>query len=384
MAYLLAGSVALSLSGCALLDKSKTYVDKSKEYMGKSVQSVKSLVAGSDKSDKTEKAADEKAKTSASDGDTVLAPPKKNAVKDKSQQTQTTGKAVKNKKKKGKGKNQSVSQEELAGARRDVAELEQTVVDADKDVAVKPADVPVAVGTDVPADFSVNGEWTIYSVRDNVVTGEERPYITFDLAARKFYGTNGCNIINGDLNLGEGTSISLDNIVATMKMCADAPFEYLINLAVSEVRSYGVRQEGSVTFLDLRDAEGKIVLVLRRHNMDFLNGAWKITDLNGEPLVPVEGEEQPTMTINIPDLKIHGTTGCNIFNGALFIDPDKTDSMQFIDIATTRRGCPPNAHETDLLLALEEVETARPLSDTSIAMYDVDGKELFKMQKIEY
>ena len=90
------------------------------------------------------------------------------------------------------------------------------------------------------------------------------------------------------------------------------------------------------------------------------------------------------MTINIPDMKIHGTTGCNIFNGALFIDPDKTDSMQFIDIVTTRMACPPGAHETEVLLALEGVETAKCVDNNTIEMFDVDGKELFKMTRIEF
>lgn len=165
-----------------------------------------------------------------------------------------------------------------------------------------------------------------------------------------------------------------------MKMCADAQFEYLINLAVSDVRSYTARQEGPVTFLDLKGAEGNTVLVLRRHNMDFLNGAWKVETLNGKALT---GEDDATMTINIPDLKIHGTTGCNIFNGSLFIDPDKINSMQFMDIATTRMMCPPDSRETEFLLGLESVETAKSLDGNTIAMYDTEGNEIFKMHKIE-
>ncbi len=163
-------------------------------------------------------------------------------------------------------------------------------------------------------------------------------------------------------------------------MCQDAPFEYLINLALSDVKSYAARQEGPVTFLDLKGTDGVTVMVLRRHNMDFLNGAWKITLLNGTPLD--KEEKEATMTINIPDLKIHGTTGCNIFNGTLFIDPDKIDSMQFLNIATTRMGCPPASRETEFLLGLESVETARSLGNDTIGMYDPEGKEIFQMTKI--
>ncbi|MDE6529088.1 MAG: META domain-containing protein, partial [Muribaculaceae bacterium] len=200
------------------------------------------------------------------------------------------------------------------------------------------------------------------------------------LQAKRFYGSNGCNIINGDLVMNAKNELRLENIISTMKMCDDAPFEYLINLAVSDVKSYMAHQEGPVTFLDLKGADGNTVLVLRRHNMDFLNGAWKVVSLNGSPL---SGSDDATMTINIPDLRIHGTTGCNIFNGSLFIDPDKVDSMQFMDIATTRMMCPPDSRETEFLLGLESVETAKSIGGNEIAMYDTDGKEVFKMTKIE-
>lgn len=79
----------------------------------------------------------------------------------------------------------------------------------------------------LPADFTINGEWTIYSVRGNVVTGEERPYITFDLPAKRFYGSNGCNIINGDLLSEAQDSLRLENIISTMRMCQDAPLNIL-------------------------------------------------------------------------------------------------------------------------------------------------------------
>lgn len=349
--------MGMTMSGCALLDKSQ-----------------KHTVQGSD----GKVTADRTAVTSDIADGPVLTPPKNGAaVKSGSQASQSGGKAVKNKKKKGDGKQSGVSQSELAEARREVGKVEQHAVTTIGDAGGKQS---LTVHNSLPADFTIGGEWTIYSVRDNVVTGEERPYITFDLPAKRFYGSNGCNIINGDIVAGAADELKLENIISTMKMCQDAPFEYLINLAVSDVKSYSARQEGPVTFLDLKDAGGRTVLVLRRHNMDFLNGAWKVDTLNGKEMT---GEDDASMTINIPDMKIHGTTGCNIFNGSLFIDPDKVNSMQFMDIATTRMMCPPDSRETEFLLGLESVETAKSLGGDTIAMYDTEGNKIFRMTKIQ-
>jgi len=229
-------------------------------------------------------------------------------------------------------------------------------------------------------EFSLNGEWTIYSVRGNVITGEERPYVTFDIPANRFYGNNGCNVINGDLRVGPDRMVKLGNMISTMKMCQDDQYQYLINLALSDVVSYTPRRDRHETFLDLEDSSGRTILVLRRHNMDFLNGAWKVVELNSTPLVQ---EGDATMTFDTTDLRIHGTTGCNIFNGELFIDPDKTSSLQVMKLATTRMGCPPDSRETEFLLALESVESAKSLSGDEVALYDTDGRLLFKLVRME-
>jgi len=80
--------------------------------------------------------------------------------------------------------------------------------------------------------------------------------------------------------------------------------------------------------------------------------------------------------------KIHGNTGCNVFNGTLFIDPDKTDSMQFLDLVTTRTACPLEMRETELLLALEEAESARASSPGITDIYSADGDLLLTLERM--
>ena len=255
---------ALCLSGCSLLEK----FDKSPKYS----------VKGS--------ASRERNAVDASDSQTpVLAPPSgKKTEKSSTVVTESGKKAVKNKKQ--KGGNATVSKAELASARRDAALAENAQTDTQESLkeGVNSGECGHVVKNMLPGDFSIGGDWTVYSVRGNLVTGEERPYVTFDLPAKRFYGSNGCNIVNGDIKADAKGELLLENIISTMRMCQDAPFEYLINLALSDVKSYAARQEGPVTFLDLKGTDGVTVMVLRRHNMDFLNGAWKITLLNGTPL----------------------------------------------------------------------------------------------------
>lgn len=226
---------------------------------------------------------------------------------------------------------------------------------------------------------NLNGEWTIYSVRGNIVTGEERPYITFDIPVNRFYGNNGCNYINGDLSIESNSGVKFTNMISTMKMCQDDQYQYLINLALNDVVTYSTNMENHETMLNLKDESGRTILVLRRHNMEFLNGGWKVSELNGTPLTQTE---EASITFNTTDLKIHGTTGCNIFNGELFIDPDKTTSLQILQLITTRMACPNDSIETEFLLALESVETAKSTGDDEVTLYNTEGKPLFKLTKL--
>jgi heat shock protein HslJ len=369
----------LLLSGCDLFTKSGvsgaegrvvTLSDGRKVVVSGQKQADGTIITSNQTSQKADKA------KPAAKSDKKLTPPKDTSKKD-------SKKKDKNKKNSKTADSVSLNDRETITdskpiSRSPEAAVEQVtgVVDSLEVVEAVADEIAVADTAAVPA---INGEWTIYSVRNNLVTGEERPYVNLDFAANRFYGNNGCNYINGDLSV-YGSNVKFTNMISTLKMCSDDQFQYLINLALNDVETYAVRQESPITFLDLKDASGRVVLVLRRHNMDFLNGAWTVTELNGTAL---EQDDEATMTFDTTDLKIHGTTGCNIFNGELFIDPDKINSLQIIKLITTRMSCPNITRETEFLLALESVETACQISGGSVVLYDTENNPIFKLEKMD-
>ncbi|MDE5967890.1 MAG: META domain-containing protein [Muribaculaceae bacterium] len=227
-------------------------------------------------------------------------------------------------------------------------------------------------------DPKINGEWTIYNLRGDKVTGEERPFINIVAAEGRFYGNNGCNIINGSVDTPSKGAISFDRILSTRMMCQDAPFEYMINVTLPEVKFYSIKQYGHESYLDLENERHQVIMVLRRHNMDFLNGAWAVTRIDGES----NTDEGIQMVIDIPEGRIHGNTGCNLLNGSILIDPDKSHSVQFDHIGVTRRACPDMAKETSFLVALEEVEGAYAEGNNAVVLRDNRGREVIKMRRL--
>lgn len=229
------------------------------------------------------------------------------------------------------------------------------------------------------SDNILNGEWTVAEVNGAKVTGEEnRPYINFSVAEKRFYGSNGCNILNGDFVV-KGTELSFENVIATQRACHEAPFEYEINYTIGQVKTYMVDRIGNEYYLSLFDTNKVQVMVLRKHNMDYLNGAWQVMTIDNESC-DAEGVQ---MVIDIPELKLHGNTSCNIVNGQLLIDPDKENSIQFHQLISTLKSCPNQSVETSFLVALEKVESAKKGEGDTVLMYDKNGTIVLVLKRIQ-
>lgn len=225
----------------------------------------------------------------------------------------------------------------------------------------------------------LNGEWVIYKVGSKKVEGDERPYLNFSVADNRFYGSNGCNIVNGDFTVEQGRRISLGNVISTQRYCAEAEHDVEINKALGEVYSYSIERKGNEYYLLLYNSGNEGLLTLRKHNMDYLNGAWRVMSIKGKSC----DDEGVQLLIDIPELRIHGNTGCNILNGTLYIDPDKEDAIQFQQIVTTRMACDNAKRETSFLIALEEVDVCRKGKDDTAVMYDNDDNVVIVLKKID-
>lgn len=225
------------------------------------------------------------------------------------------------------------------------------------------------------------GEWTVYTVGGNKVTGETRPYFNFNMEDHRLYGSNGCNIINGDFTLSGNSKLKIGNVISTMMACPDAPYEQAINLALEATQSFDITKKGHEYYLELRDSRGNNLMTLRKHNMYFLNGTWEVSEING---VAYDNPDMQ-MVIDIQEQKLHGNTGCNIVNGSLMIDPDKSNSIQFQNLGTTRMACPEDIMkgETALLVALESVEYAQKGKTGTVVMLDKNNAPVLVLKKVD-
>lgn len=234
-----------------------------------------------------------------------------------------------------------------------------------------------------PTDQELGGgQWQIAAVGDTKINVEEDvPYINFQPSTGRFFASDGCNILNGDYVLRSDGVMIFSSAISTMKYCADVDFAPAITQCLSGSEKYTAEayRLGQDTYLYLKNDKGKAALTLRRHNMEFLNGNWLVTSIDGKPV----DDEECNIFIDIAELKTHGNTGCNYFNGEIYIDPTRTNAIDFSKMGVTRMACPKTAQETAMLVALEEACTAiAGKNDETVLLLDRKGKQVMTLRKI--
>ena len=230
-------------------------------------------------------------------------------------------------------------------------------------------------------DELCGGQWTIASVGDVTIEAEDdAPYVAFDRGGR-FYASDGCNIINGDYALRSDGTLALSNTLSTMKFCPDVEYSSAVAAILngSTCITTDCRRIGQETYLYLKNDRGNTVMTLRRHNMEFLNGNWQVTSIDGKKI----DDEEANIFIDIAELKVHGNTGCNFFNGELYIDPQRSNAIDFSNMGVTRMACPKQDQERAMLVALEEAASAvAGKNDDTVLIFNKTGRELLTLKRI--
>lgn len=110
-----------------------------------------------------------------------------------------------------------------------------------------------------------------------------------------------------------------------------------------------------------------------------LDGKWKVVEVKGEKIME---EGLPEMNFNISENKLHGNTGCNIFNTTVNLDSSDVSSLTINPAATTMMACPDMEVEGKVLQAMEDVKGVKAgKNDNEMCLVDQGGNVLFVLQR---
>lgn len=228
------------------------------------------------------------------------------------------------------------------------------------------------------------GCWSVTTINGEnvVVNGENHPQFTFEAipdakTALLVIAYNGCNYLNGSW-IVKGTKLEPNGeFISSLRACDNAPYEFAINQAIRDIAGYSVIDNNSIS---LNSSTGRSIMTLRKRNLQFLNGAWQVTTIQG---IPVPANTAIKVVIDIDECKIHGNAGCNILNGSIVVNLDKGNGLEFKDLATTRMTCPAISTEREFLLALEEVDTCvEGASPDQAIMKSQNGSQVLTLIRI--
>lgn len=245
----------------------------------------------------------------------------------------------------------------------------------------------VAASAPVRADHSAEslaGRWIISSVGTTQVRGyeDEWPYVEFSIAEGRFYGSDACNVINGDFTVSPGQQLAFSQVATTMRLCPDDTLAVPIARAIDSTRSFSIARKGGTEILSLHNDKHLTVMTLRNPDILFLNGPWQVVAIGNDRI----SNPDVRLVFDVAEGLVHGNTGCNLLNGSITQDPQVTSSVQFSDLATTRMACPPGDNtEQQLLIALEETATARRADGDAdkVELLSPSGKVLVTLRRLD-
>ena len=109
-----------------------------------------------------------------------------------------------------------------------------------------------------------------------------------------------------------------------------------------------------------------------------LHDIWMATSINGGPINKMV--TVPRMEINLTEMKIFGTDGCNEYNGIIEKSSDK--ELKFGRIASTRMMCPEMEVADKFNKAMNTVASYK-LDGLKLHLMDSKGKEVLSFLKVD-
>lgn len=231
-----------------------------------------------------------------------------------------------------------------------------------------------------PEEFTkgiIKGDWAIEMVYGQEAVGQTPPFLKFSPSDGRVYGNNGCNTVNAEYTYNPADStLTFNNVAVTMMLCTQVGItDFLIDRALNETRSYTLEDIDDGYLMNLYDQQGKNVMQLAHQNLDFLNGTWRVAEIDGEE-VDVDNMK---LVFDVDEHKVHGNTGCNVLNGRLETDMDAPNTFSFESIAVTMMLCPQMEYQTAMLVALEEACRAKPIDKNRVQLLDATGEPVITL-----
>jgi len=198
--------------------------------------------------------------------------------------------------------------------------------------------------TDFGQQFIKGQDWTLVSL-PGIDLGGADAHISFDSMGRKFTGNTSCNIMNGNVRLARGNSVSFGAIITTKRACMQtaAVVEGGLLSALAKTNRYQVSSNrlklysGRTLLAEfsprlIENETGDHQPVADRFSLE--DKKWILEAISGKPIPTVQ--QQAFIVFDPAKGGAGGDTSCNVFGGNYSTNGNK---IKFTQGISTMRAC---------------------------------------------
>ena len=230
--------------------------------------------------------------------------------------------------------------------------------------------------TDFPKH--IGGEWNITHLKKKNLTMPSRASIYFDFNGNNLYGNTGCNEFNGKFSISTN-ELKISQIVKMEKPCSAGSNERSLLRSFEEVTAYRLTNQGGIDYLDLLSSKGSSLITLRRQNLSFIDGVWRVNSIDSINVT----DHNLRLVIDTDQHSLLALTDCNLVTGYVMIDYQHGNGVQFENLITSQASCASIELQTSLFVALEETVACKQLNDGSVALLNKSGNPVITLTHIK-
>lgn len=225
----------------------------------------------------------------------------------------------------------------------------------------------------------IAGKWVLARINDNDLHSSiPLPQLEISLTDMNVLGSGGCNRYAGKIAQLTANTIQLNDLSMTEMACSKKHIEDDYFKALMEINTYKVKGK----YLTFYNKEGKNVLSYMKvedHTVkQQLHDIWAAIRIGGHPINRMQAV--PSLEINLTEMTILGTDGCNNYTAT--IKETSATTLSFGPLASTRKICPDMEIPNKFNAMMQKVSTYK-LEGLNLILLDEEGKEVLRFLKVD-
>lgn len=222
-----------------------------------------------------------------------------------------------------------------------------------------------------PAEETINKKWELVSIDGNEVMTSKPVFIDFD-ANNKITGFAGCNTINGNYTVKNGTQINFTQVSGTKMMCA--PYDMNVEKEVMNVLNTADNFTLSNGQLMLNVGKrAPLAVFVEMSKNPALNTYWSLKELNGKKVMMKPNQEKEQGFMLRTGGKIIGFAGCNNFFGSYTLSGKNTINFN-TNMGMTKKACPDVNLNEQTFLNIFKTANNYQVKDNTLILKDASNK----------